>query len=306
VDPLAHGGLPGDAPAPGEAAPLPPDFLRRLEHLRLVSRRLFAGRFSALQRSRKLGRGMDFADHRPYVPGDDLRDVDWNVYGRTDRLMVRLAEEETELHLHLLVDVSRSMGPEKALFVRRVATALAYVALAHLDRVHLWPFGERLLSPLSPPRNKARAVQVWRHLDGADGGGATDFLGAATSFAGVASARGVALVISDFLMPQGWQAAVDRLRHARQEVALLQVSTPQEADPGAKGEVLLADQETGRVRRVRLTDGVLAAYRAAFVAHGEALASHARTHGLFHAHARTDQPWEDVVLSTMRTGRLLA
>ena len=94
--------------------PLNPDFLRKLEYLRVLARKVHTGRFSALQRSRKLGRGIDFADHRPYTPGDDFKDIDWNLYGRLDRFMVRLAEEETELNLYLLVDCSKSMSPQKA------------------------------------------------------------------------------------------------------------------------------------------------------------------------------------------------
>jgi len=286
--------------------PLPAELLRKLEYLRVVSRRLHAGRFSALNRSAKLGRGIDFADHRPYAPGDDFKDIDWNLYGRLDRFMVRLAEEETELNLHLLVDCSRSMGPEKAEYARLVAAALSYIALAHLDRVHVWPFGEKLLKPLKPPRNKAQAVQVYRYLAGVDGGAATDMEGAMRAFAGISRARGVALVLSDFLAPDGWQGAMDVLRSARFEPAMLQVSSPAEADVPARGEVLLEDRETGRTLRVRVTEKVAAAYRAAFLAHGRGLREYARANNLFCAHGRSDQPFEEMVLRTMRAERLLA
>ena len=286
--------------------PLPPELLRKLEYLRVVSRKMHTGRFSALNRSRKLGRGIDFADHRPYAPGDDFKDIDWNLYGRLDRFMVRLAEEETELNLHLLVDCSRSMGPEKARYARLVAVALSYITLAHLDRVHIWPFGERLLPPLTPPRHKAQSVQVYRYLEEVDGGASTDFEGSLRAFAGIARARGVALVLSDFLAPDGWQKAMDVLRSARFEPAMLQVSSPGEAEVPARGEVLLSDRETGKTIRVRVTDKIAAAYREAFVAHGAALRDYARSHNLFHAHGRSDQPFEEMVLRTMRAERLLA
>lgn len=289
-----------------EETPLPAEFLRKLEYLRVVARRLHAGRFSALNRSKKLGRGIDFADHRPYAPGDDFKDIDWNLYGRLDRFMVRLAEEETELNLHLLVDCSRSMDPAKARYARDVAAALSYVALAHLDRVHIWPFGERLLKPLTPPRHKAQAVAVHRYLASIDGGGATDLEGSMRAFAGVARSRGVALVISDFLSPSGWQGAIDVLRSARFEPAMLQVSNPDEAQVPVRGEVLLEDRETGRTLRVRVTERIAAAYRAAFVEHERSLRDYARAHNLFCAHGRSDQPFEEMVLRTMRTERLLA
>jgi len=286
--------------------PLNPDFLRKLEYLRVVARKVHTGRFSALQRSRKLGRGIDFADHRPYTPGDDFKDIDWNLYGRLDRLMVRLAEEETELNLYLLVDCSKSMSAHKATYVRQVATALAYVALAHLDRAHVYPFGDGLLRPFSPNRHKAQAVQVYRWLQAAEPSGATDFSAACKAFAGVVRGRGIVLVLSDFLAPGGWQQGLDLLRHGRFEVGIMQVSDPEEAEAPAKGEVILHDRETGATRRLRITDGIAAAYRKAFLAHGQGLQDYARSHNLFYAHGRTDQPFEQMILKTMCTERLLA
>ena len=294
---------------------LSPEFLRKLEYLRVVARRVHSGRFSALNRSKKLGRGIDFADHRAYTPGDDFKDIDWNLFGRMDRLMVRLAEEETELNLHILVDCSASMTTsasdggievDKAEYARKVTTALAYVTLAHLDRVHVWPFGATLQPPLSPPRHKAQALQVHRYLRSLPADAGTDLEGVAKAFAGVARSRGMALVISDFLTPGGWQRGLDLLRHARYEVGILQVSAPSEAQAPKRGEVLLRDRETGRTMRVRVTERIAAAYHRAFAAHGQSLQDYARAHNLFYAHGRCDHPFEEMVLHTMRTERFLA
>ncbi len=300
--------------------PLNPEFLRKLEYLQVIARKVHTGRFSALQRSKKLGRGIDFADHRPYTPGDDFKDIDWNLYGRLDRFMVRLAEEETELNLHLLVDCSLSMaapfarGPggaldpavRKAVYARKVATALAYVALAHLDRVHVYPFGAGLLRPFSPTRHKAQAVQVYRWLEQANAVGDTDLEAACKGFAGVVRAKGIVLVVSDFLAPGGWKRGLDLLRHARFEVGILQISTPEEAEVPSRGEVVLEDRETGQLRRIRVTERIAADYHAAFIAHGQALQDYARAHNLFYAHGRSDQPFEQMVLRTMRAERFLA
>jgi uncharacterized protein (DUF58 family) len=283
-----------------------PDFLRKLEFLRVVARRVHTGRFSALTRSKKLGRGIDFADHRPYTPGDDFKDIDWNLYGRMDKLMVRLAEEETELNLHLLVDCSASMGPAKSRYTREIATALAYIALAHLDRVHVWPFGGGLQPPLSPPRHKAQAIKILRYLEEIEPLEETDFEATVRAFAGVSRTKGLALVISDFLAPSGWVRALDLLRHARYEVGILQISSPEEAEAPERGEVILKDRETGRTMRIRVTEGIAKAYKHAFLEHGEALQRYARGHNLFYAHGRCDQPFEEMVLRTMRAERLLA
>src|SRR6516164_9768804 len=106
---------------------LSPDFLRRLEGLELVSRKVRAGRMKGDRLSKRKGRGSEFADFRPYSTGDDLRFLDWSLFARLERLFLRLFLEEEDLHVHLLIDVSRSMDvgtPTKLLFAKRVAAAL--------------------------------------------------------------------------------------------------------------------------------------------------------------------------------------
>lgn len=301
-------GTPPSEGRPAKDDPLSPEFLRKLEYLRVVARHQHAGRFAALTRSRKLGSGIDFADHRPYTPGDDFKDIDWNLFGRLDRFMIRLAEEDTELNLYLLVDVSASMAfgdPTKSEFACRVAAALSYVGLAHLDRVHLFPFGDNLLPPLHPPRNKAHAINVYRYLSSQRGAGSSDLSRSVMGFAGVARTRGVVCVLSDFLMESGWREALDILRAARFEVAVVHLSTPDESAPDLRGELLLRDAETGRHVRVRVTPALLKRYRQAFLEHGKELSSYCRRYNLFYAHARTDTPFEELVLKTFRAGRLL-
>jgi uncharacterized protein (DUF58 family) len=127
-----------DAPAPSREDLFDDDFQRKLDYLALVSRRLFAGRLRAERRTRKTGSGIEFADHREYSAGDDFRYLDWNVYGRSDRLLLRLFEEEEDLSIYILLDCSRSMlfgEPSKFDHARKLAAAMAYVGLANLDRV---------------------------------------------------------------------------------------------------------------------------------------------------------------------------
>ena len=115
------------------------DFQRKLETLALVSRRVFAGRMRAERRTKKRGSGVEFADYRDYVPGDDFRYVDWNIFQRFARLLVRLYEEEEDLSIYFIVDCSSSMGfgdGKKFDQARRLCAALAYVGLANLDRVN--------------------------------------------------------------------------------------------------------------------------------------------------------------------------
>jgi uncharacterized protein (DUF58 family) len=234
-----------------------PGFLAKLELLRIATRRVHSGRYAARTRSRRLGAGIDFADHRAYTPGDDLKYVDWTLYGRLDQLMIRLSEEETELNVHVLVDVSRSMeldvgpvrGDTKARVAREVATALSYVALSNLDQVHLWPFAGNLGRPFRPARRRAEVLRLWRHLGEVELDPGTDIEGAVRRMLQLTQARGVAILISDF-PGRGWRSAIDRLLHERFDVGLVQLSAPGEIELPLLGERFdLQDGETGEVLR---------------------------------------------------------
>ncbi|MCP4810662.1 MAG: DUF58 domain-containing protein [Proteobacteria bacterium] len=234
---------------------LSPELLAKLELLRIATRRVHSGRYAARTRSRRLGAGIDFADHRSYTPGDDLKYVDWTLYGRLDQLMIRLSEEETELNVHLLVDCSRSMDLDvgegqadtKAHIAKEITTALAYVALSNLDQVHIWPFAGELGRPLRPARRRAEVVRVWKFLGEQDLAPGTDIDGAVKRMLQLTRSRGVAILISD-LPGDAWRGAVERLLHERYDVGVVHLQAPGEIDLPLDGERFdLVDGETGEV-----------------------------------------------------------
>jgi uncharacterized protein (DUF58 family) len=151
------------------------DFLRKLEYLHVVSKRALAGQNRADRLSPKRGRGLEFADHRPYAAGDDYRHIDWKAYQRLNRLLLRLFDEERDLSIYLMLDVSRSMvEPAKFGMARRIAAALCYVGLAHLDRLTIIPFGNDLGRESSPGRGKGRIFRVFEALEQLEASGPTD------------------------------------------------------------------------------------------------------------------------------------
>ena len=157
---------------------LTPDTLRSLEQLEVVSRRLLAGRMKGDRLSRRKGRGSEFVDFRPYAVGDDLRFLDWNLYARLERLFVRLFLEEEDLHVHLLIDVSRSMdfgAPTKLLYAKRVAAALGFVGLVNLDRVAVTAFADRAVSHSPPLRGRPSLPRLLNYIDGLAAAGGGDF-----------------------------------------------------------------------------------------------------------------------------------
>src|SRR5579864_5951084 len=145
------------------------DFLKKLEYLSLISRRVFRGSILAQRRTMQLGGGIEFADHREYTPGDDFRYLDWNVYARHDELLLKRFQEEEDLHVYIFLDASRSMAfgtPPKFDFARQVGAALAYIALADLDRVAIVAFANDILADFPLTRGKGRILSLLKFLEG--------------------------------------------------------------------------------------------------------------------------------------------
>lgn len=283
-------------------------FLATLEHLVLVSRKVFAGNLRAERRTRKVGSGIEFADHRTYARGDDFRYIDWNLYGRLDRLLLRLFEEEEDLHIYLLVDVSDSMAlgtPVKVHYAMQVAAALTYVGLANLDRVAIIPFADRLIDRLPPARGKNRIFRVFDFLRAVELGGKTDLAGCMKTFVAQHKRRGLAVVISDFYDPAGFEAGLNTLRYNKFEPFVLQVYDQREASPELHGDLALVDCETGETREVTVSRALLEAYErehARYCAELEAFCTRRAT-AFFRTH--TGIPFDELVLRIFRTGGFL-
>jgi uncharacterized protein (DUF58 family) len=245
------------------------EFQRRLDYLALVSRRLFAGRLRAERRTKKTGSGIEFADHREYTAGDDFRYLDWNVYGRSGRLLLRLFEEEEDLAIYILLDCSRSMAfgePPKFDHARRLAAAMAYVGLANLDRVAMVAWSSEVHRQLPAARGKGRIFKVFDFLRGVKPGGETALADVARAFSAANKRRGVAIVISDLYDPEGFERGINAIRYQKFEPMVIHVTDPREADPGARGDVTLYDVETDESREVTLTHGMIEQYRQAHAA----------------------------------------
>ncbi|MBM3502223.1 MAG: DUF58 domain-containing protein, partial [Armatimonadetes bacterium] len=251
---------------------LEPDFLRKLERLTMLTRRIFPGRLKGEKRSPHHGSSVEFADFRTYTPGDDFRRVDWNAYARLERLFLKMFHEEEELHLYLLLDVSDSMRfgePETKLQVAaKLASALGYIGLSSLDRVAAATFTDRLQGRLRLVRGRRHAGRLFDFLGRAgsagEGGEArgTDLTEALREFAIRTPNRGVAVILSDFLDRDGYERAIQTLVSCHFDVNAVQVLTPEEVAPDLAGDLRLVDAETGDRREITVTGALLSAYRA--------------------------------------------
>lgn len=287
------------------------EFLTKLEYLYVVSRKVFAGKMRGERRTKKVGAGVEFADHRNYTAGDDLRYLDWAVYGRLERLLIRLFEEEEDLHIYLLVDGSASMRQNGKLdYAVTVAAALAYIGLAKLDRVSVVPLGldvdGRARPRLPPSRGRGNIWKVLGFLEALEGSGPTALVKSIEGFVHATKRRGLAVVLSDFYDLDGPAAALDLLRFHRFEPTVLQIWSAKEARPDLRGDVELVDAETGERRDVTITERALAAYMRAHAALTNDLAAYCASHGVGYFKADTNVPFDELLLRMLREGGFLS
>ncbi|MEZ4454056.1 MAG: DUF58 domain-containing protein [Nannocystaceae bacterium] len=286
-------------------------FLARLELLQVVARRLFRGRQRAERKSRKVGSGLEFADHREYSPGDDIRNLDWNVLMRLEQVLIRLYEEDEDLPIRIAVDVSASMltqGGKKLRYAQQVAAALAYVGLANLDRVGLTCMSGKVHQTLPAVRGKGRIFRIFEFLRGSQRGGPTDLRAACSRLAAESSQPGLTVVISDFYDLDGAFDGLNLLRFRKHEPIAIQVLDPIEVRPemtGLRGDVRLIDCEGPEGADVTITPATLKAYAAAHERFCEALAQSCRSRGIPYFRAELGVPFDDLVLRMFRLGGLL-
>jgi len=311
--------------------------LARLERLDLASRKIFAGKLQGERRSKRRGQSVEFDDYRTYTPGDDLRFIDWNVYARFERLFIKLFLEEEDLALHVAVDASASMetgAPNKLLFAAKLAAALGYVGLVRNNRVGMTVFGTPVTEdshsggsaglkrlPDCRGRNKiTRAAtflleSIWpdsRTIGSGAGDQAGQFDEALTRIAKMRVGKGVFVLISDFLVPQGYERGLRSLAAAGgYDTFAVQVLSPGELDPsiesdrGLSGDVRLSDVESGRTAEVTITPALLRTYRDRLHQYIDDLHTFCAARGMTHVLAPSDTDHDALVFDTLRrTGML--
>ena len=277
-------------------------FLYKLERLSILSRRAMAGQLQGERRSPKRGQSVEFADFRPYSPGDDFRRIDWNAYARLERFFLKLFVEEEDLTVHLLVDTSRSMDwgqPNKLWYAVRAAGALGYIALASLDRVTVSAFSQQVSEKFPPHRGKQQAMALFAFLQGLAPQTDTDLAIALRGYAATATHPGPLLLISD-LLDDGWREGLTALAARGFEATVLHLLSPDEADPPLSGELKLLDVETGEPVEVTADYDLLARYRQGLAGWQEELRVFCGGRGMNYVAVTTDMPFEELIFAFLR------
>jgi uncharacterized protein (DUF58 family) len=282
--------------------------LRKLQQLTLVTSRVRAGALRGERRSLKRGAGLEFADFRDYVPGDDLRRVDWNVYARLDRPYVKLREEEEDLAVHILVDASQSMdwgkgAQHKFNYALHLAAGVGSIGLSTGDRLTTVMLSEAKHLAQMPEislRGQQYLLQLLKFLEAQQTSGITDLEAATRRYLIKPRRPGLVTLISDLLSPNGYQATVKLLQQRGHEVAIVHVMSPDEIDPPLAGDLKLIDVETGSAQEVSIDGGLRDAYRARVTVWRNEAQAFCRARGVRYLAVQTDRPWDEVVLYDMR------
>lgn len=278
-------------------------FLKKLEYLSLVSRRVFQGQLLANRRARQLGSGIVFADHRNYNFGDDLRYLDWNVYARFGSRLIRRFEEEKDMNVYFLLDCSRSMSvgdPNKFDYARKVTAALAYIALADLDRVCIVAFADKICQMFPTIRGKQHILNVIRFLDALETvGNTTDMAASMNEFIGQKQHTGLAVVIGDFYDPKGFRTGLDELRYRNYEPHIIQIHDKRESDPFFRGDRQLHDVESGEFQEVTISENLIRRYKQKFASFLDEIKRYGVDNCLNCMISSTATPFDEMILQML-------
>jgi uncharacterized protein (DUF58 family) len=281
------------------------EFLKKLEQLRLIAKRLYRSRARGEHHTIKRGMSLEFSDYRRYHTGDDFRYIDWNIFSRLDRLFLKVFTAEEDLVVHLLLDSSASMGfgtPPKLDYAKKVAAALGYIALSNLDRVGITAFTDHLREALPLVRGKDQLFTILRYFDDVTPQGKTALSKSLMEYAFHNKRTGLAIVISDLLAPQGLEKGLEALLFSRFEVVVLQVIDEEEIIPSLGGALRLVDIETGQEQRLTIDNHLLRRYQEKvrdYFAHIEEFCAKRQ---IEYVRTSTILPFEDLILRYLRQG----
>lgn len=288
---------------------LEPQEFRLLDGMRLNPRKSFSGRVRGERLTRKKGISIEFADFREYSEGDDLRHLDWNVLARLDTPVMRTYQDEEDLALHILLDLSPSMDfgePSKLAQAKRLACAVGYVALSGGDAVHPRALGPREpdVRPLRGRSGYPRLAQ-WSEAARPPERNRETLATSLRSFVNASTRTGVALLVSDGMDPE-MPTLIRALGGRGHEVWFLQILSDVELDPDLEGDLRLLDAESGKPVEITANSYVLKEYRKRLQEHNSSIVEAIRRIGGRHALIRADRPLDGTIKEVFKREGWLA
>jgi uncharacterized protein (DUF58 family) len=287
---------------------LSPQFMARLDQLDLVSRKLLAGKMKGERRSKRKGQSVEFADFRNYSIGDDLRFIDWNIYARLEKLLLKLFLEEEDLSLYILLDTSKSCDfgqPNKAFYIKQVAAALAYIGLVNYNRVTLAAMSNTVVADTGSLRGRTKVAQMIDFISKLQPDGSSDLAAACKRFALANRRKGVCVVLSDFFDKSGYENALRYVAGGNYERFCVQALSPQEIEPDLQGDLKLKDIEDNDEAEVSITAPLIKQYKSNLNAYCLGLKDYVTRRGGTYLFTSTAVPFDTLVLNYLRERGLL-
>jgi len=260
------------------------------------------------RKSRRRGSSVEFAEHRNYTVGDDLRHIDWNVYGRLDKLFLKLFLEEEDLHVYTLLDTSLSMDfgtPTKLHYGKQVAAALAFIGLVNHDRVIMDTFATKLDQGIPSVRGRSQMWRVIDYLEHLAASGASDLKAAAREFAIRHAGKGVVVVISDFMDKHGYEDALRYLLARKMDIYVLHLLSQEEVEPELVGDLRLVDVEDEDVAEITMSAPLLKRYKDNLNTFVGGLKEWCTRRGITYIFTTNQNPFEKLILNYLRERRLV-
>ncbi|MBP86011.1 MAG: DUF58 domain-containing protein [Planctomycetaceae bacterium] len=282
---------------------LSPQLLAQLERLELVTRKIFRGRLKGERKSRRKGQSVEFADFRNYVPGDDIRFIDWNLYARLDKLFLKLFLEEEDLHFYALIDASTSMefgDPSKLHFAKQLAASLGFVALCRADRVRVETLGASTKDPGPVLRGRASLWRMLEHLDKIEGGENISLAQGVKDFCLRNTGQGIIVLISDLMDKEGYETALRYLLAQQMDVYVIHVLSPEEIDPDVTGDVKLVDCEDSDIAEITVSRPLLTKYKRTLASFVDGAKEYCTRRGMSYLMTSSDTPVEQLVSNYLR------
>ena len=277
--------------------------LAQLERMELVSRKIFRGRMKGERRSKRKGQSVEFADFRNYVPGDDLRFIDWNLYARLDKLFLKLFMEEEDLHFYCLFDCSKSMGfgdPSKFFYAKQLAAALGYIGLCRSDRVKVEALDASGSLQAPVLRGRHSLWRLYDYLDSVDHNVNTPLDESIKSFCLRNSGKGILVLISDLMDKSGYESALRYLVSQNLDIYLIHVLSQEEIDPDVKGDLKLVDCEDSDIAEVTVTRRLLDKYKQTLAVFIQRAREFCNRRGIVYMMTSTERPVDQLVANYLR------
>ena len=283
------------------------EFLRKLEKLKVITRKSTRSPQRGEHRSWQSGEGLEFLDYRKNHLGDDLRYVDWSVYGRLDKLFIKLFHAEKGQTAHILLDMSLSMGtgsPPKDIIAKKIAAAISYICLSNLDKTGLMAFDDKIVVVKAPARGKKQYPEVLKFLLDLTPFDQTDLNGCLAEYASICKNPGIAVIISDLFDPAGYEDGLKALAYRNFDINLIHVLDHDEISWSKTGNLLLQETETAENKVAFVDKHTLALYEKKIDAFISGIKSYCAHYDMNYFLCNTRIPFEDLLTDYLSTGAL--